>query len=149
MRIDIERILIELQTLPKYDEQIALQGVAGDNDHMYGTGWHKGLKHVEEDFTEALFDMPYTNSVIELLGMTRTRVMHLEQKTCYSYHKDHTKRIHIPLISNEYCFMIIDDEIIRYPADGSYYVMDTTKMHTAVNASYEDRMHLVGCISDI
>ena len=115
---------------------------------MYGTGWLKDLSHAEEDFTEALFDIPYTNSVIESLGMTRTRVMRLEQKTCYSYHKDPTKRIHIPIITNVDCLMIIDDEIIRYPADGSYYVMDTTKMHTAVNASYEDRIHLVGCISD-
>ena len=149
MRIDIERILIELQTLPEYDDQIALQGVDGASDPMYGTGWLKDLNHIEEDFTEALFDIPYTNYVIESLGMTRTRVMRLEQKTCYSYHKDPTKRIHIPLITNVDCLMIIDDEIIRYPADGSYYVMDTTKMHTAVNASYEDRIHLVGCISDI
>jgi len=42
--------------------------------------------------------------------------------------------------------MIIDDEIIRYSADGNYYIMDTTKMHTAVNASFEERIHIVGCI---
>jgi hypothetical protein len=149
MSIDIKRILKELESLPEYTDQIALQTVKGTNDPLYGTGWLKDLKHTEEDFTEALFDIPYTNSVIELLGMTRTRVMRLEKKTCYSYHQDPTKRIHIPLITNENCLMIVDDEIIRYPANGSYYVMDTTKMHTALNASYEDRIHLVGCISDI
>jgi hypothetical protein len=148
MSIDIERILLELKSLPEYDDQISLQTVNGNNDPSYGTGWLQELHHDEADFTVPLFDIPYTNSVIAALGMTRTRVMRLEQKTCYSYHQDPTQRIHIPLITNDNCFMVISDQIIRYPANGSHYHMDTTQMHTAVNASYEDRIHIVGCISD-
>jgi len=42
--------------------------------------------------------------------------------------------------------MIVDDQLHRLPADGSIYIIDTTKNHTAVNASREDRIHIVGCI---
>ena len=54
------------------------------------------------------------------------------------------KRFHIPLITNDNCFFVVDDKIVRYPADGNYYIVDTTKKHTAVNASWEDRIHLIG-----
>ena len=70
----------------------------------------------------------------------------MKPKTCYTYHKDYTKRIHIPIITNEKCMFIIDDEVVRFPADGDYYLVDTTKMHTAINASFEDRIHIVGNI---
>lgn len=143
---DIERILLELELLPEYDTQISLQTIKGETDYNYGTGRLDNLEHKEKDFIVPLFDMPYTNSIIKDLGMYRTRVMRMHSKTCYSYHQDPTQRIHIPLITNDKCFMIIDDEIIRYSADGNYYIMDTTKMHTAVNASFEERIHIVGCI---
>ena len=143
---DIERILLELELLPEYDTQISLQTIKGETDYNYGTGRLDNLEHKEKDFIVPLFDMPYTNSIIKDLGMYRTRVMRMHSKTCYSYHQDPTMRIHIPLITNDKCFMIIDDEIIRYSADGNYYIMDTTKMHTAVNASFEERIHIVGCI---
>ena len=78
--------------------------------------------------------------------MCRSRLMKLEPFHCYSYHRDASKRIHIPLITNERCMFIIEDEVHRYPADGNSYIIDTTKMHTAINASYEDRYHIVGCL---
>ena len=86
--------------------------------------------------------------LIDKFNMVRTRVMRMHPKTCYTYHKDHTKRLHIPLITNENCMFIIDDKIYRYPADGNYYVVDTTKKHTAVNASFEERIHIVGCLHE-
>ena len=74
--------------------------------------------------------------------------MNMKPKTCYSYHWDPTKRMHIPLLTNENNFFVIDDEISRYPADGSYYLIDTTKKHTFVNASFENRLHIVGCVNE-
>ena len=144
---DIERILLELELLPEYDTQISLQTIKGETDYNYGTGRLDNLEHKEKDFIVPLFDMPYTNSIIKDLGMYRTRVMRMHSKTCYSYHQDTTMRIHIPLITNDKCFIVIDDEVIRYPADGNHYVVDTTKMHTAVNASWEERIHIVGCFN--
>ena len=92
--------------------------------------------------------MTYTNQVLKDLNVYRARVMRMPSKTCYSYHQDYTRRLHIPLITNENCFFVIDDEVIRYPADGNYYVADTRKFHTFVNASWEERIHIVDCISD-
>ena len=148
MNIDIDRILLEMELLPELKwGQICLQGVKGNNDPFLGRGKvvdiiKKGYK--ETDFTYLLFDMPYTNSIINNLNLCRTRIMNLKYKTCYSYHQDLTKRIHIPLVTNENCWIIIEKEVKHYPADGNWYEINTTKKHTAVNASWEDRIHLVG-----
>ena len=153
--IDIERILLELEMLPTWDKQICLQSFKGNNDPFFGckhdgrgkvASLHGSNEHnkKDEDFTELLFDMKYTNSIIKELKMYRTRVMKLKYKTCYTYHRDKTKRIHIPLITNENCFIILDKEVCHYPADGNWFLVDTTKKHTAVNASWEDRIHIVG-----
>lgn len=156
MSLDLEKIKKELQTLPSYDEQISLQGTKDNLDPFWGTDkgkepWKKkqkmGIK--ETDFNIPLFDIPYINSIIKELKMYRTRVMNLKYKTCYSYHRDLTKRIHIPIQTNENCFIMIDKKIEHLPADGNYHVVDTTQYHTAINASWEDRIHLVGIIEPI
>tara|TARA_B110000914_G_scaffold220682_1_gene231182 strand:- start:25 stop:471 length:447 start_codon:yes stop_codon:yes gene_type:complete len=148
MSIDIERILLEFESLPEYNTQISLQTVEGCDDPNYGTGWLDGIEHDESEFIIPLFDMPYTNSIIKDLGMFRTRVMAMYPYSCYSYHQDNTMRIHIPLITNDKCFMVIDDEVSRYPADGNHYVVDTTKIHTAINGSLDVRIHIVGGINN-
>ena len=86
------------------------------------------------------------NSIIEELNMYRTRVLVLKPKVCYSIHSDPVKRIHIPVITNENCWLIVNKEIIHLPADGRHYEIDTTQKHTALNGSWEDRIHIVGCI---
>ena len=146
MSVDIQRILEELKTLPDYKEQIGLQGIPGSKDHNYATGQITDKEHKETDFTEFLFDLPYTNSILKENKVCRARVMKMKGKTCYTYHQDWTKRLHIPLITNENCWLIVDKEIMHLPADGSLYIIDTTKFHTAVNASREDRIHIVGCL---
>ena len=149
MAIDIELILQELESLPEYDTQIMLQYAGGNKDPFYGTGNLKDTKYWEYEYCNFLFkQLTYTNMLIDKFNMVRTRVMRMHPKTCYTYHKDHTKRLHIPLITNENCMFIIDDKIHRYPADGNYYVVDTTKKHTAVNASFEERIHIVGCLHE-
>ena len=151
--LDIQKILNELKLLPEYDNQIMLQGVNSKADHSYGTGRlddiDNSVKEWEQDFKEFLFpELEYVNFTLKKLNMTRTRVMKMAPKTCYSYHQYPSKRIHIPLITNEKCFFVVADEVIRLPADGNYYVIDTTKLHTFVNASFEDRIHIVGCQYD-
>ncbi len=149
--IDIDRILLEVERyVPEHTDQISLQTIPGGIDPSYGTGRLERLKHKEIDFTEPMFpEMEYTNQVIRDLGMFRTRLMTLKPYQCYSYHVDPSPRIHIPLITNPNCFMIIDDILYRYPADGNYYVADTTKIHTFVNASTEYRVHIVGGITGL
>ena len=149
MNIDIEKIKSELKLLPKFDEQICLQGTKDNLDPFWGVGkWNEKYEmgYKETDFSTFIFDLPYINSILSDLKMYRTRVMNLKPKTCYTYHKDLSKRIHIPIETNESCFIIIDKQIFHYPADGNYHVVDTTKNHTALNASMLDRIHIVGVI---
>ena len=137
MPIDIQRILLETQILPKYEDQLALQKAPGSK--LSGQGTLSDLDDVTENmFTEFIYDMPYTNSILKEHNVYRARLMKLKPRSNYTYHQDYTKRFHIPLITNDKCFFVIDEKVIRYPADGNYYIVDTTKLHTAINASTED-----------
>lgn len=144
--VDIERLLFELDN-KKVSAQFPLQGSSEDDFHG-AEGKTYDLRSDERCYTVPLYkDMPYTYSIIEEFNMYRARVMKLIHKTCYSYHTDNTPRIHIPLISNDKCFFVIDDQVVRLPADGSVYLVDTTKLHTAVNANLDHRIirtHLMG-----
>lgn len=149
MPIDIDKILCELSDLPEYNDQIMLQSVPEyPANPFYGIGRIKELNHKEEEFCIPTFpNMIYTNSVIMSLGLYRTRLIKMKPKTCYTYHRDPSQRVHIPLVTNEKCMFIIDDQVYRYPANGNWYQIDTTQWHTAINASWEERIHIVGCIS--
>jgi hypothetical protein len=85
------------------------------------------------------------NKIQEHYPIYRTRFMLSHPKTNLSWHRDLTKRIHIPIYTNDNCFMIIDDNVIRLPF-GNTYLVDTVKHHTAVNASSSKRVHLVSCL---
>lgn len=162
--IDIERIKREIESLPEWDEQISLQGF-GDGDYITPTiGW-KRKEINEEDCIHFNFDLPYTNKIIKDLGMYRTRLMRMHPRSIYSYHWDKTPRLHIPLITNTHCIFMFDKvlkeisepyheqdiastpkNIFHLPADGNMYFLDTTMMHSAINFSPFERVHIVGCL---
>ena len=74
----------------------------------------------------------------------RSRWMRLNPKTCLSLHWDPDEfRFHIPLKTNNKCFFVVEDRCYRMPEVGSLYLLRTTQLHTAVNASFELRDHLV------
>jgi len=145
---DLNKIKNEIKTLPKWDTQICLQGTETIKDPFAGINSARDLPKKEVEFTYPLFDIPYINSIIKEHNLYRVRLMNLKSKTCYSYHKDQGKRFHIPIITNENCFFIVEDKLIRYSADGNYCIVDTSKKHTAVNASWKDRIHLIGNLND-
>jgi len=148
---DSARILKELEDIEfAANSNLNLQTWSGDGD-PYCAKDRPRLKRIdwnEEWLTEPYYDTPYINQILEEEGMFRARVMLLEPKTCYTYHKDPTPRKHIPLITNEKCFFVFDDEVFYMPEVGRLYYADTTAMHTAVNASWEKRYHIVGCYKE-
>lgn len=150
MQYNLSKIQAELNLLPKYDNQIYLQGNSADMDPIKPTIGQNYL-HVDNNELEyniALFDMPYINSIMKQHALVRTRVMRMKRKTCYYWHKDSTKRLHIPIVTHEHCFLLVDNERLHLPATGEAYIVDTTKMHTALNASKIDRIHIVGAFSE-
>ena len=80
--IDIDHILLELESLPKYDTQLSLQVTPTGSS---GEGQLANLDSKEEDFKVFAYDLPYTNSIISELKMYRTRVMKMSPKSCYTF----------------------------------------------------------------
>ena len=147
--IDTYRIVTEIDSLladiTEFKDQICLQGISKDMDPFYGSRRIDEMDYKETDFKHFLFpELDYTNSVIEDLNLFRTRIMRLPKKSCLTYHRDPTMRVHIPVYTNEQCFLLIDRTAHHLKDDGSVYLCDTTKPHTAINASLHPRTHLVG-----
>jgi hypothetical protein len=150
MPFDLDKIKQELESLPEYRDQICLQGTHDNLDPFLGIGKLKNIqpKYEETDFVFPIFDLPYVNSIMKDLKLFRTRVMLLLPSRCYTYHYDYSPRIHIPIKTNKRCFIVEDGRLKHLPADGNYYLVDTTKWHTALNGSAEDRIHIVGGITN-
>lgn len=81
----------------------------------------------------------------------RARLLSLNPKECYTYHRDidNIIRIHVPVITNDNCLFINNDIVGRMPEAGTMYLFNTLVKHTALNASREKRTHLVvNCYRD-
>jgi len=139
--VDNMSLLTELKSID-WNKQTMLQTVKGKNAD--GTGRIANLKFKEEEYDQPLHDLPYLNHVMNHYNLKRTRLLNLRPGDCYSYHVDPTKRIHIPLVADEYCMAVIEDKVYRLPADGTVYLVDTTKRHTFLNGGDYDRLHIVG-----
>lgn len=75
----------------------------------------------------------------------RTRIMLMPPRKCYSVHRDPTKRIHIPIVTNDQCWMVWPQENYCHQLlQGRSYLTDTTKPHTFFNGHSEfNRIHIV------
>jgi len=85
------------------------------------------------------------NMLNERYILGRIRLMNLKPKTCLSWHVDDTPRLHYPIVSQEGCFLVIEDEVMTLPLN-KWHIADTTKRHTAFNGSKGSRVHLVAVI---
>ncbi len=141
-KIDLDLIKEELNTLPEYDKQIYLQGKEIGCDPISEN--YLDIDNREHEYNIPLYKIHYINELMKRESLTRTRVMRLPPKYCYYWHNDKTKRLHISIKTNPHCFLLIDGVQFHLPADGYSYIIDTTKMHTALNASKHDRIHIVG-----
>lgn len=77
----------------------------------------------------------------------RARLMRMPKKSCLTIHNDTCLRYHYAIKTNPACFLVHMTgnvgEFHHVPADGYLYEMDGTMTHTAVNASKQERIHLV------
>tara|TARA_R110000782_G_scaffold252539_1_gene340376 strand:+ start:555 stop:1133 length:579 start_codon:yes stop_codon:yes gene_type:complete len=108
-------------------------------------------KYKQEDFclTPAFFkDTPIedlNDKLCKKYNVSRGRIMNLAYKSCLSWHYDESPRLHIPIKIHTGSFMVLEDNIYKFEI-GSAYIVDTTKMHTAVNAALFNRIHIVYCL---
>ncbi len=101
------------------------------------------IKDYENTYFKEVFD---TLSLKYKLG--RLRILLKEPRSTLSWHRDPEPRLHIPIITNPGCLMVIDNVAKHMPADGSVWVTNNTKYHNAFNGGEENRVHLVACILD-
>ena len=108
----------------------------------------------ESQYTEFVSDFEHTyfKEVYETLKskfkLGRVRILLKEPRSTLSWHRDPEPRLHIPLITNPGCIMVIENVAKHLPADGSVYVTNNVKYHNAFNGGEENRVHLVACLTD-
>ena len=96
------------------------------------------------------FDKTYFKDVYEMLEkrfkLGRVRLLLKEPRSTLSWHKDPECRLHIPIITNKGCSMVIENVAKHLPADGKVWITNNTKYHNFFNGGEQARVHLVACV---
>jgi hypothetical protein len=96
------------------------------------------------------FKNTYFEEVYDLLKkkfkLGRVRILLKEPRSTLSWHRDPEPRLHVPIITNPGCKMVIEDVAKHMPADGSVTITNNTKYHNFFNGGEQDRIHLVACV---
>ena len=153
----------------KYIAGISLNQIPEDPDSIKGENvkgiyWtkpdssgkeSKRAKRIDETkYTEFVKDLEdtYFKEVYDILSkkfkLGRVRILLKEPRSTLSWHRDPEPRLHIPIITNPGCIMVIEEVAKHLPADGSVWLTNNTKYHNFFNGGEEDRIHLVACLTD-
>ncbi len=146
---------------------ISLTRIPGDPDSvkgskargLYWTKPDKSGKEVSRDvgidesnYSELIpdYENTYFKEVFDQISskfkIGRVRILLKEPRSTLSWHRDPEPRLHIPIITNPGCLMVIDNVAKHMPADGSVWITNNTKYHNAFNGGEENRVHLVACV---
>ena len=108
----------------------------------------------EEEYSEFIpdYENTYFKEIFDVISskfkLGRVRILLKEPRSTLSWHRDPEPRLHIPIITNPGCLMVIDNVAKHMPADGSVWITNNTKYHNAFNGGEENRIHLVACVLD-
>ena len=173
----LQQALIQVLKIKKYDDAggisnfgaICLNQIPGDPDSIKGTNargvyWtkpdHTGKETLrdkiinETAYTEFVkdFEKTYFKEVYDKLSkkfkLGRVRILLKQPRSTLSWHRDPEPRLHIPIITNPGCIMVIENVAKHLPANGSVYITNNLKYHNAFNGGEENRVHLVACLTD-
>ena len=170
LRKDLEKILENnfFNTLGiKNFGAIPLNEIPGDKDstkghNVRGTYWtlpdESGKEAMrdkpidESKYTQLIsnFHNTYFEEVYNVLTknfkLGRVRILLKEPRSTLSWHRDPEPRLHIPIVTNPGCKMVIEDVAKHMPADGSVTITNNTKYHNFFNGGEQERIHLVACV---
>ena len=153
----------------KYIAGIALNQIPGDaesvkGENVKGIYWTRPdktgkevlrAKSIDESaYTEFVKDLEdtYFKEVYDTLSkkfkLGRVRILLKEPRSTLSWHRDPEPRLHIPIITNPGCKMVIENIAKHLPADGSAWITNNVKYHNAFNGGEENRVHLVACLTE-
>ena len=170
LRADLDKILKQknFDTLGiKNFAAIPINQIPGDKSsikghNVRGTYWTipdetgkeaKRDKPIEESkYTELLpeFKGTYFEEIFHILRkkfkLGRVRILLKEPRSTLSWHRDPEPRLHVPIITNKGCRMVIEDVSKHMPADGTVTITNNTKYHNFFNGGEQNRIHLVACV---
>ena len=173
----LQQALLDVLKIKNYDDAggisnfgaICLNQIPGNSDSIKGSNargvyWtkpdHTGKESTrdklidEKAYTEFIkdFEKTYFKKVYDELSkrfkLGRVRILLKEPRSTLSWHRDPEPRLHIPIITNPGCIMVIENVAKHLPADGSVYITNNLKYHNAFNGGEENRVHLVACLLD-
>jgi len=146
---------ISLNQIPNDEQSIKGNNIRG----KYWTIADETGKEVSRDidideskYTQLIpeFNNTYFSEVYDVLSkrfkLGRVRLLLKEPRSTLSWHKDPECRLHIPIITNAGCSMVIENVAKHLPADGSVWITNNTKFHNFFNGGEQARVHLVACI---
>ena len=92
----------------------------------------------------------YFKEVFDVLSskykLGRVRVLLKEPRSTLSWHRDPEPRLHIPIITNPGCKMVIEDVAKHMPADGKVWITNNTRYHNFFNGGEQNSIHIVACM---
>ena len=146
---------ISLNQIPNDEESIKGNNVRG----KYWTIADETGKEVSRDvdineskYTKLIsdFEKTYFKEVYEMLKkrfkIGRVRLLIKEPRSTLSWYKDPEPRLHIPIITNLGCSMVIENVAKHLPADGHVTITNNKKYHNFFNGGEQARVHLVACV---
>jgi len=148
---------LPLNQIPGVPESIKghnVRGVFWTKPNSTGKEVQRDKMIDESKYTEFVkeFKNTYFNDVYEELSknyeLGRVRLLLKEPRSTLSWHRDPEPRLHIPIVTNPGCLMVIDNIAKHMQADGSVWITNNTKYHNAFNGGEENRIHLVACVLD-
>ena len=142
-------ILTLVNSLGDQHNQIICQTLEeGIEDFLTGTGSVDELDEQDEKkyrFINPRLKNTYLHEIISKHAAYRTRILKLNPRSCYSIHRDYSARIHIPIKTNDQCWMVWPNiSSCAKLQEGYAYWTDTRKPHTFLNGDKDlIRIHLV------
>ena len=146
---------ISLTQIPGDPESIKgsnARGVYWTKPDQTGNEVIRDINIKEEEYSEFVkeYENTYFKEVYDELSLKyklgRVRILLKQPRSTLSWHRDPEPRLHIPIITNPGCIMVIDKVAYHMPADGSVWITNNTKYHNAFNGGEENRIHLVACV---
>ena len=117
-----------------------------------GTEVARDIDIDETKYTQLVpeFEKTYFKEVFDVLKskfkIGRVRLLLKEPRSVLSWHKDPECRLHIPIVTNAGCSMVIENVAKHLPADGRVWITNNTKYHNFFNGGEQARVHLVACV---
>ena len=102
---------------------------------------------VVPEFKNTYFEEVY-KTLSKKFKLGRVRLLLKEPRSTLSWHRDPEPRLHIPIITNLGCSMVIENVAKHLPADGTVTITNNTKYHNFFNGGEQARIHLVACCLD-